>query len=260
MTDLGGLGGSCTVATDLNERGQVVGQSWLTGDLAGHAFRWDGKNGLVDLGTLGGDFSSATAINGEGRAVGGSYLPGNVRIEATLWNRNTAIDLGVVDSDQCSYALFINARKQVVGISGTANCESTRAFLWEHGAPMVDLNSLVSSKSGMYVASASAINDRGEIAGLGVLPSGDEHAVLLIPCREGEDQGCETDATSTPAPLFNPSSRPRPSPLIVPRRNFSRFPRRPSNRIRIPGLGSPATSAIPKMAAAASDPKASMTC
>ena len=76
MTDLGGLGGSCTVAMGLNDRGQAVGQSWSTGDATGHAFRWDHKNGLVDLGTLGGDFSSARAINDKGQAVGGSHYAG----------------------------------------------------------------------------------------------------------------------------------------------------------------------------------------
>ena len=40
-----------------------MGQSFLTGDATGHAFRWDRKHGLIDLGTLGGDFSSAHAIN-----------------------------------------------------------------------------------------------------------------------------------------------------------------------------------------------------
>jgi probable HAF family extracellular repeat protein len=241
MTDIGGLGGSCTVAADLNERGQVVGQSWLTGDLTGHAFRWDHKNGLVDLGTLGGDFSSAHAINNKGQAVGGSTMPGNVQIDAALWKGNSAIDLGTVDSDECSYAYSINTVGQVVGNSGTTNCEFTRAFLWEPGFPMVDLNSLLASNSDIQVAGAVTINDRGEIGGVGVLPNGDERAVLLIPCQEQEgDQACETDATHARAQLFNPSTRPMPSPLLVPRRNVLRLPNRPSNRSRIPGLVSPA--------------------
>jgi hypothetical protein len=28
------------------------------------------------------------------------------------------------------------------------------------------------------------INDRGEIVGLGVLPNGDQHVILLVPCDD----------------------------------------------------------------------------
>ena len=40
MKDLGSLGGTCTLATDLNNHGQVVGASNLAGDEKQHAFRW----------------------------------------------------------------------------------------------------------------------------------------------------------------------------------------------------------------------------
>jgi probable HAF family extracellular repeat protein len=194
MVDLGSLGGTCTVAMGLNDRGQIVGQSWSAGDSTGHAFYWDRAHGMLDLGTLGGDFASADAINDSGDAVGGAYLPGNVLIDAALWRGKSAIDLGTVDADQCSYALSINARRQVVGISGTLNCDSTRAFLWEEGGPMVDLNDLVVAGADIQVAFAYTINDRGEIAGLGFLPNGDEHAVLLIPCDKG-DAVCAGDSS-----------------------------------------------------------------
>jgi probable HAF family extracellular repeat protein len=186
MLDLGSLGGTCTVAMGLNDRGQIVGQSWSAGGSTGHAFYWDRAHGILDLGTLGGDFGSAHAINDAGVAVGGSYLAGNLLIDATMWRGNSARDLGTVDGDQCSYALSINTRQQVVGISGTQNCDSTRAFLWEAGGPMVDLNDLVVAGADIQVAFAYTINDRGEIAGLGFLPNGDEHAVLLIPCDKGD--------------------------------------------------------------------------
>jgi len=201
MLDLGGLGGTCTIATGLNDRGQVVGQSWLTGDATQHAFRWDRKHGLIDLGTLGGDFSSAQAINNAGQAVGGSYMVDNVQADAVLWKGTTMLDLGTVDADACSYAFAINELAQVVGDSGDANCGSTRAFLWERGGPMVDVNTLVSSDSGIYVTLASTINDQGEIGAKGVLPNGDERAVLLIPCDEHHPgvEGCDyslVDATA----------------------------------------------------------------
>ena len=52
MLDLGSLGGTCTVAMGLNDRGQIVGQSWSAGGSTGHAFYWDRAHGMLDLDTL----------------------------------------------------------------------------------------------------------------------------------------------------------------------------------------------------------------
>src|SRR5206468_1353072 len=79
--DLGTLGGSESRAFGINSAGQVVGQAFTTGDLAGRAFR-SSPNGqpvsLTDLGTLGGRNSAALAINALGVLVGGSEtVPGS---------------------------------------------------------------------------------------------------------------------------------------------------------------------------------------
>jgi probable HAF family extracellular repeat protein len=56
MVDLGGLGGSCTLVSDLNNQGQVIGTSNLMGDEAVHAFIWE-HGSFHDLGgSLGGAF------------------------------------------------------------------------------------------------------------------------------------------------------------------------------------------------------------
>ena len=61
-------------------------------------------------------------------------------------------------------------------------------FLWENGS-MIDLNTFVPKGSGLQLAEALTINDRGEIGGLD-LPSGCTldtacgHAFVLIPCDE----------------------------------------------------------------------------
>ena len=47
---------------------------------------------------------------------------------------------------------------------------NARAFLWENGGPMVDLNTLIPPNSGLTLVQAFSINDRGEIAGIGVPP------------------------------------------------------------------------------------------
>jgi hypothetical protein len=48
---------------------------------------------------------------------------------------------------------------------------------------MTDLN------TDLLLVDAFDINDRAEIAGEAVLPNGDIHAVLLVPCHKGET-GC----------------------------------------------------------------------
>ena len=218
MKDLGSLGGTCTVANDLNNQGQVVGQSTLTGDQASHAFVWDPEAGLTDLGLLGGDFASAFTINDHGEAVGGSYLPGGVfQVDAVLWRKSGGkwqkTDLGTVDGANCSYGISINASGQVAGDSG-ADC-NTLAFLWEDGGPMVDLNTLVSSSSGIHVAEAVNINDRGEIAVTGVDVDGNGHAVLRIPCDENhaDVEGCDYDLVEpvTGAPVRPAQITPTPA-------------------------------------------------
>jgi probable HAF family extracellular repeat protein len=49
MVDLGGFGGTCTGATDLNNQGQVVGFSSVTGDAFARAFLWE-HGSIHDLG------------------------------------------------------------------------------------------------------------------------------------------------------------------------------------------------------------------
>lgn len=194
MQDLGSFGGTCTVAFDQNDRGQIVGESTLSGDQAAHAFLWD--NGVVhDLGgSLGGSFTGAFAINQSGRAVGFALLPGDTLFHAALWTRiGQLTDLGVIGADQCSMADSINAQMQVVG-SSSPDCfaMNVRAFLWEDGT-MFDLNALIPPDSGLYLQLTETINSRGEIAGTGSDVHGNTHAFLLIPCDEGHPdiEGCD---------------------------------------------------------------------
>jgi hypothetical protein len=57
---------------------------------------------------------------------------------------------------------------------------------------MMDLNDLVPSGSGLVLTAGEFINDRGEIGASGVLPNGDHHAILLLPC----DQRCDSESFS----------------------------------------------------------------
>jgi probable HAF family extracellular repeat protein len=204
MRDLGTLGGTLGFSKDLNNRGQVVGDSSLAGDLASHPFLWD-RGALTDLGTFGGSSGFPESINEAGHVVGQATFPGDQIYHAALWRDGVMTDLGTVDGDPVSGAFHINSRDQVVGTSGPLSGEWVHAFLWENGGPMIDLNTLVRSNSGLQLVSAPDINDRGEVTALGKLPNGDVHVFLLIPCDEdhSDEEGCEDAAGSAIAAMEN---------------------------------------------------------
>jgi probable HAF family extracellular repeat protein len=224
MTDIGSLGGTFGAPNWLNSRGQVVGNSNLPGDATHHGFLWD-RGTLTDVGTLGGDNSEADWISDSGLVVGRADVPGSLTHHGFLWKHGVMTDLGVIDGDACSTGNGVNSRGQVVGDAGVCFVGG-RAWLWENGGPMVDLNDLALPGSGLHLQDATIINDRGEIVCTGVLSNGDQHAVLLVPVGEGEaraNSGAVT--TQSPAPRYASSSTQR-----APQSRWS-------NRFHIPGLG-----------------------
>ena len=208
MMDLGGLGGTCSLVTGQNNRGEVTGQSDLAGDLAYHPFVWSKSRGMRDLGTLGGNTGLTNWINDNGDIAGKTDLPGPLVPQdhhAVLWRHGVMIDLGTFPEDTSSNAYFVNLRGQVVGTSeDRAHMVigvGEHAFLWENGGPMVDLNTLIPAGSSLDLTYAVAINERGEIAGFGVppgvLPEEYEtkgHAYILIPCDDDHLGNCENEA------------------------------------------------------------------
>ena len=206
MIDLGTLGGTSGIPTAFNNRGEVVGQSNLAGDLSFHPFLWTRRGGIKDLGTLGGNTGLPNWVNDAGEVVGKADLFGAApqNHDAVLWRNDEITDLGVLPGDSCSNAYYVNSEGQIVGTSeDRAHCLALigeHAFLWEDGGPMIDLNSLIPPNSSLRLTYAVAINDRGEIAGFGVppgvLPDQFEtkgHAYILIPCDENHPdlEGCD---------------------------------------------------------------------
>jgi probable HAF family extracellular repeat protein len=228
MLDLGTLGGTQGFTNALNNRGEVVGASSLAQNPDActnaptpgcHPFLWH-RGRLIDLGTLGGDNGNAESLNDATEVVGEADLPGASGSQlhhAFLWRRGVMMDLGTQDGDPCSLALSINSRGQIVGAS--TDCSTyLHAFLWEKGGPMIDLNSFVPASSNLILTVATLISDRGEIAAQGVLPNGDTHAVLLVPCDEehGDREGCEDQGAGAGVVR-----------LALPSRSLSRSTRRP---------------------------------
>jgi probable HAF family extracellular repeat protein len=217
MTDLGTLGGTsagseiANMQGALNNLGHIVGGSLLSGDQIYHPFFWKKGKPMRDLGTLGGNCGTATGINDADDVVGradvsglcGTLAPSSATnaSHAFLWKpgMKKLRDIGTVNGDTNSYADAINNSGQVVGQSATEDAGIYQAFLWENGGPMVDLNALIAPNSSLYLNKASAINDRGEIAGIGTPPECSDgfpscgHAFVLIPCDENHAgiEGCD---------------------------------------------------------------------
>jgi probable HAF family extracellular repeat protein len=209
MVNLGSLGGTCTGVSAINNCGQVVGTSFLEGDQVFHPFLWQ-HGRLTDLGTRGGASGAAGTLNDAGDVVGWQATPedDNV-IHATLWSHGQITDLGALALGECSVPFWINSRKQVVGVL-SRDCRfqdpNLRAFLWEPGGPMVDLNALISHRSGVELRNAVTMNDRGEIAAVGWFPDDTHRPVLLIPC--GHDAKGDADCEDTmDGPLIKPTSK-----------------------------------------------------
>jgi len=242
IVDIGSFGGTCGAPQAMNNRGQVVGGSYLAGNAVVQAFEWDkrGHPRMKDLGTLGGDNSVALWVDDSGDVVGYADIPnpsgcsgaGCVH-HAVLWRNGAATDLGSIGTDPCSRAISINAGGQIVGFT-VAVCGTvpSRGFLWENGGPAIDLNTLVNTD--MALLYPLYINERGEIAGNGVLTNGDTHPFLLIPCDENHQgvQGCDYSMVDeSAAPFVRPRLRPASGDMPLPVRSHR------NNRLRFPTFG-----------------------
>lgn len=163
ITDLGTLGGSQSFAYAVNDAGEVVGQSWLTGDVSSHSFLYsNGKmTDLYPLNSQSLQTVGPTSINNAGQIASG-VIVGGVYVPAILNSRTGQVTLvgtlgGVTSYGFNGVATAINNVGNAVGYSYIDGI-NRHAFLYSNNV-ITDIGSF-----GGYSA-ALAINDEGVIVG-----------------------------------------------------------------------------------------------
>ena len=177
VEDLGTLGGLGSTATDINDRGDVVGSAGNGGD-NGQPFLWteaEGMRQIFDCGSYGG---IARGINNRREIVGRCTEPGD---RAFYWSERTGkIDIDVPGFPETD-AISINNRGEVVGVAqATTPAGIVRGFKWTlHGGPVL-LRDL-----GNDFSFARFNNRVGWAIGEAVDDSGIRNSVLWITPRFG---------------------------------------------------------------------------
>ena len=185
MIDLNAdLGTPHSEAMDINDAGQVTGWMGLSQVEGGEAFIW--QNGeLTALGNPpNGSFGTGKAINEVGQVAGYAWIGQfpNVVTRAILWEKGEIVDLGVLPGFERSGAFDVNDHGQIVGrawgVDGNPNIDA--GFIWQKGV-MHDLNDLILSNTGAEILCATAINNQGQVTGMGHNTIGEVVGVLLTP-------------------------------------------------------------------------------
>jgi len=237
--------GTCGGTATINNRGQVAGSSNLPRtsnlpeDYVIHPFLWDGK--LIDLGTFGGTFGLANWLNDAGEVTGVASTVDDQEFHAFFWKNGVMTDIGTIKEDVCSIGHFINSKGQVVGTSGcTEEGFEVHGFLWQPGGSIIDLNDFVPPGSDLKVTDGETINDRGEIAGSGLLPNGDFHAIVLIPCDDehGDSEGCQESGQASKTPQLRSAHNLATSGVSKQKLSARQLMDRFRSGRHIPGLGS----------------------
>jgi probable HAF family extracellular repeat protein len=167
MADLGTLGGTNSQGYGINASGQISGTADTAVPGAQHAFLYSGGK-MTDLGTLGGAQSTGFGMNDGGQVVGTADRASGGE-HAFLYSSGNMVDLGVPDSlaFNSTRGLAINNKGEIVGDANRTKGGLIAGFLYSDGK-MVDLNTLVVGGPGVYLLTAFAINDSGQILALSI--------------------------------------------------------------------------------------------
>ena len=185
MKDLGTLpGGTDAQALVINERGQVIGNSYTSSapsalcfqSLTTGAFIWDKTHGMRDLGNLGdNDCTHVNDLNNGGQAVGASTRSRS-SMRAFLWDEQHGMrDLGGSLGGDLTGAFVINQRGQSVGFAFLPGDTTFRATLWKTVGTMTDLGVLGNDQC----SAATGINAKGQVVGLSITDCAAEQRAFL---------------------------------------------------------------------------------
>jgi probable HAF family extracellular repeat protein len=206
------LPGTPSLATDINDKDEIVGQSLGPKGTMSPAI-WRGFRLETLQNCCGG---SANAINRSGEVIGNIYDAAG-QYHATSWsgtdqttllspepgfsaalaitNDGTIIVRTISDTflykagslrrldvprERRLKALAINACHVVVGAFGPYK-DANRAFLWDEAGGFRDLNSAIESGSKWVLETATSINARGVIVGTGDSDGDDDSGFILAP-------------------------------------------------------------------------------
>jgi probable HAF family extracellular repeat protein len=196
---LGTLGGKHSIAYDINDRGQVVGESTVdpNNNVDFHNFLWQ-RGVMKDIGAG----FRVVDLNNKGHIAVNTYVDGVPH--AGIWRDGKVTDLGIAGQSE---ALAVNDNDEVVGSLRDAVGQA-RAFVWRRGVVtqlpgdfgwarginnkgvIVGSANIDGAERGVVwrdgkltelggpLQDAAAINDRGEIAANGRGASGWPHAFV----------------------------------------------------------------------------------
>jgi probable HAF family extracellular repeat protein len=139
IQDLGTLGGPDAEALLINNKGQVVGDSYINstpgacgGDLplTTGAFVWE-QGHMSNVGSFGGTCTVAFALNNRGQVTGSSNLAGDQASHPYLWEHGSMMDLGTFGGSFGGGAA-LNEAGDVVGFATFPGDQVFRAALWKN--------------------------------------------------------------------------------------------------------------------------------
>ncbi len=166
--ELGTLGGNHSFAADINNSGQVVGESPKESDFSfpganglPHAFVWDKKSGMTDIHSLG--LSSGASANNKKGQVVGTYGGPDLPTRSFIWEASSGMqDLGLqnLGFGEYSAADDINDLGQIAGVIWDGQEPAAKPYFMD-STEVVLLGSLEEGKGG----AARGINNQGAVVG-----------------------------------------------------------------------------------------------
>ena len=182
VVHLPALGNSGAIANDINDHGDVVGQTSVTDVQGVYAVTWDANHVASSLGAMDGHTKSeALSINNNGQIVGYSEDAMGLRM-GTLWDgRGGMVDIHTaIGSLGSSIPWDINDHGVITG-QASITPGFAKGFVWDQTNPVV-----VAGTPSFYQGGSNlSINNSGEIVGSAFFFGDPDDVVLAVPDDRG---------------------------------------------------------------------------